>query len=79
MRTAVQLVGVVLVAVVLLLGGRWYAYVAWAESPYDEIGIDLNGYAPAALRRWGCHKMQQRFPGQIPPYGCAGPDGRSWT
>jgi len=79
MQKAVQLVCSILIAAIALFGARWYMYIAQAQSPYDdEVGIALNGYAPAPLRRWGCHKMQQRFADQIPPYGCAGPDGRNW-
>ena len=66
------------VGIAMMFGGRWYAYVALGDSPYDEVGIGLNGYMPAPLRNWGCHKMQTRFVGQMPPHGCAGPDGRSW-
>ncbi|MFC3581922.1 hypothetical protein [Sphingomonas hylomeconis] len=78
MQKIVQVVCVVLVGAVVMFGGRWYMYVAQGESPYDEVGIALNGYMPAPLRRWGCGKMEQRFPGKLPPYGCAGPDGRGW-
>ena len=78
MQKIVQVVCVVLVAAIVMFGGRWYMYVARGSSPYDEVGIALNGYAPGPMRAWGCHKMQARFPGQLPPYGCAGPDGRSW-
>jgi hypothetical protein len=78
MQKILQVVCVVLVAAAVMFGGRWYMYVARGETPYDEVGIALNGYAPAPLRAWGCHKMQERFLGQLPPYGCAGPDGRSW-
>ncbi len=78
MQKIVQVVCVVLVAAAVMFGGRWYLYVARGESPYDEVGIALNGYAPGPMRTWGCHKMRARFPGQLPPYGCSGPDGRSW-
>ena len=78
MQKLAQIVCVVLVAALVIFGGRWYMYVAHAESPYDEVGIALNGYAPGPLRSWGCRTLQQRFAGQLPPYGCAGPDGRSW-
>ena len=78
MRKIPQVVCVVLVGFALMFGARWYAYVARGQSPYDEIGIALNGYAPAPLRTWGCHKMKERFQGQLPPYGCGGADGRSW-
>jgi hypothetical protein len=78
MQKIVQVVCVVLVAAVVMFGGRWYMYVARGGSPYDEVGITLNGYAPGPMRSWGCHKMQERFPGQLPPYGCGAADGRSW-
>ncbi len=78
MRKIFQVLCVVLVAGAIMFGGRWYMYVARAASPYDEVGIALNGYAPKPMRSWGCHKLQERFPSQLPPVGCAGPDGRSW-
>jgi len=78
MQKIVQVVCVVLIAAAVMSGGRWYMYVARTESPYDEVGIALNHHAPEPIRRWGCHKMQQRFSSQLPPYGCAGPNGRSW-
>ena len=78
MQKIVQVVCVVLIAAAVMFGGRWYMYVARGSSPYDEVGIALNGYAPGPMRAWGCHKMQARFPGQLPPYGCGGADGRSW-
>lgn len=78
MKKLLQVLIVIVVAAVVMFGSRWYLYVATASSPYDEVGIALNGYAPAPLRHWGCAKMHARFPGQLPPYGCAAADGRSW-
>ena len=78
MQKIVQVVCVMLIAAAVMFGGRWYMYVARGSSPYDEVGIALNGYAPGPMRSWGCDKMQARFPGQLPPYGCGGADGRSW-
>lgn len=78
MQKVVQMVCVVVLAAAVMFGGRWYMYVARAESPYDEVGIALNGHAPAPLRRWGCRKLQQRFWHQMPPYGCTATDGRNW-
>jgi hypothetical protein len=78
MKKVAQIISIVLVAALIIVGGRWYMYVAYAKSPYDEVGIALNGYVPDSLRTWGCQKMQQRFARQLPPYGCAGADGRSW-
>jgi hypothetical protein len=78
MRKILQVVCVVLVGFAVMFGLRWYMYVARGQSPYDDVGIALNGYAPGPMRSWGCHKMKERFPGKLPPYGCAGPDGRRW-
>ncbi|NWK95185.1 hypothetical protein DM806_05805 [Sphingobium lactosutens] len=78
MQKFLQVITVIIVGVIVMFGGRWYMYVAHGETPYDEVGIALNGYMPSPLRSWGCHKMQARFANQLPPYGCAGPDGRSW-
>ena len=78
MQKILQVACVVLVAIAVMFGGRWYMYVARGESPYDEVGIALNGFAPGPMRRWGCHNMQVRFPSHLPPYGCAGPNGRNW-
>ncbi len=78
MKKIVQVVCVVLLAATVMFGGRWYLYVARAESPYDEVGIALNSHAPKPLRSWGCHSLRERFPDQLPPYGCAGADGRTW-
>lgn len=78
MQKFLQLITVIIVGIVVMFGGRWYMYVARSETPYDEVGIALNGYMPSPLRSWGCHKMRARFANQLPPYGCAGPDGRNW-
>ncbi len=78
MRKILQAFIVILIGGAAMFGGRWYMYVAHGESPYDEVGIALNGYVPAPLRRWGCQEMQARFAGQLPPHGCATPDGAGW-
>lgn len=79
MKKIVQVLCVVLIGVAVMTGLRWYRYVASSDTPYDEVGITLNGYMPGPIRSWGCHKLQERFPRALPPYGCAGPDGRSWA
>lgn len=58
-----------------LLGYKWWAYVAHAKSPYDEIGIELNSRAPGPINAWGCAQLKLRFERMIPPYGCAAPNG----
>ena len=78
MQKLLQVAIVLVVGVLVMFGGRWYMYVAHGDSPYNEVGIALNGYAPAPLRSWGCHQMQARFAGSLPPYTCAAADGRSW-
>lgn len=71
---------VLLMAVVIaaVLGFYWYSYVTNTESPYQEIGIELNSRMPDPIRKWGCDKLRSNFGGAIPPYGCATGDGRTW-
>ena len=70
MKRAARLVVIMLLVAIVLIGGRWYRYVAHGESPYDEVGIELNSRMPAPLRGWGCSRIAKRFPGTIAPYGC---------
>ena len=72
----VLLLMVVVVGVVL--GGFWFRYVSNTESPYDEVGIELNSRMPQPIRKWGCDKLHANFAGAIPPYGCSTGDGTSW-
>lgn len=69
---------IVLVALSILIGGRWYAYVTNTGSPYDEVGIEINSRLPLAIRKWGCDRLRQTFPNNPPPYGCAAADSRNW-
>jgi hypothetical protein len=62
----------------VVLGGFWYRYVTNTESPYQEVGIELNSRMPEPIRRWGCDKLQSNFDGAVPPYGCSIGDGTSW-
>ena len=78
MRRILSIVLIIAVAVVLLIGGRWYAYVTNTSDPYDGVGIDLNMYMPQPLRQWGCDHLEANFPRAIPPYGCATGDGSDW-
>lgn len=69
-----KFLSVVLILVLVLLvmfGGLYYRYVNNTESPYDEIGITLNGIMPGPIRAWGCGKLRETFPNQLPPLGCA--------
>jgi hypothetical protein len=65
-----------LVAIAVVIGGRWYSYVAYAADPYDEVGIELNSRMPGPIRQMGCDMMKERFENKaLPPYGC-GVNGR---
>lgn len=65
-----------LIAIVLVIGGRWYAYVAYADDPFDEVGIALNSMMPTPIRDKGCEMLKARFEEKtLPPAGC-GVNGR---
>ncbi|MGO4128305.1 hypothetical protein AB4Z01_28190 [Inquilinus sp. YAF38] len=72
------LIGII-IAVVVVFGFTWYRYVTNTDSPYDEIGIELNSRLPAPLRDWGCARLKANFARALPPYGCQSADGRSWA
>lgn len=59
-----------LLAGVGTIGWRWYHYVVAGDSPYDEVGIEVNRRLPEPLRAWGCARIMERFPRAVPPYGC---------
>jgi hypothetical protein len=62
---------IVVIALVLFVGGRWYAYVAYASDPFDEVGISLNMMMPQMVRDVGCGMLKSRFEGKtLPPAGC---------
>lgn len=60
----------ILLAGVGTLGWRWYRYVTAGDTPYDEVGIEVNSRLPEPLRAWGCARIKERFPRAVPPYGC---------
>lgn len=68
----------ILASIMLLIGGKWYTYVAHADSPYDDFGASINAIMPAPINRIGCGMLAKRFGNiPIPPKGC-NVDGR-WT
>lgn len=75
MLKMLQVLIIILVGVTAMFGGRWYMYVTNTASPYDEVGITLNGYVPMSLRVWGCGKLHGNFPKALPPLGCGKTDG----
>ncbi len=63
------------VALLTTLGGRYYFYVTNTDSPYDEVGIALNGIMPGPIRDWGCGRLKATFGTKaLPPSGCDRPD-----
>lgn len=60
----------ILLAGVGTLGWRWYSYVTAGQTPYDDVGIEVNRRLPESLRLWGCERIKERFPRSVPPYGC---------
>ncbi|MGV8939194.1 MAG: hypothetical protein ACOH2J_18910 [Allorhizobium sp.] len=70
---------IIVLAMTVFVGFRWYRYVTNTETPYQEVGIELNSRMPGPIRKWGCDKLHVTFGNALPPYGCqAGADGRSW-
>ena len=51
-------------------GWPWYQWATAGESPYDEVGIDVNNAMPGPLHRWACARIAERFPRTLPPSGC---------
>lgn len=75
----IRLLVIVVIAFVGVFGYRWYAYVTNTESPYNEVGIELNSRMPGPIRKWGCDRLHETFANVVPPYGCqGGADGREW-
>ncbi|MBO9194492.1 hypothetical protein J5277_10265 [Rhizobium sp. 16-449-1b] len=65
-------IAIVVIAAAAVFGGRWYAYVAYASDPFDEVGISLNTKMPDFIRVKGCEMLKARFEGKtLPPAGCS--------
>lgn len=70
---------IVLIAAIVMFGWRWYQYVSNTDSPYNEVGIELNSRMPGPINKWGCDKLQQTFANALPPYGCQSTaDAKQW-
>ncbi|MGN7294056.1 hypothetical protein [Rhizobium sp. SAFR-030] len=75
----IRLALIVVIAAAFVIGGRWYMYISNTDSPYNEVGIEINSRMPAPLRKWGCDKLHATFGNVLPPYGCqAGAENRDW-
>jgi hypothetical protein len=76
---ALRILLIVVIAAAATVGWRWFQYVSNTQSPYDEVGIELNSRMPGPINKWGCDKLHANFGNVLPPYGCqAGSDGRQW-
>lgn len=78
MKKLLSMLLVIVVALAVTLGWRWYGYVSNTDSPYDEVGIELNSRMPLPLRKWGCDRLKTTFGAALPPYGCSTGDGKTW-
>lgn len=74
-----RLLAFMVIALLVVVGHRWYSYVTNTDSPYDEVGIEFNSRMPAPVRKWGCDRLRETFGNVLPPLGCqAGPGNRDW-
>ncbi|MCM2439695.1 hypothetical protein HGO34_08195 [Agrobacterium vitis] len=79
MKRLLRLILIMAIAAIVLFGSRWYTYVTNTESPYQEVGIDINSRLPDPFNKWGCAKLQANFSTMLPPYGCQNPtDPKQW-
>jgi hypothetical protein len=71
-RTRPALIRFAILALLTLgIGGKWYVYVAHADSPFDNVGSGLNALMPGPINKVGCDMLRQRFGNlPIPPRGC---------
>ena len=61
----------ILTMLTLAIGGKWYVYVAHADSPFDDVGSSINAMMPGPINRVGCELLRKRFGNlPIPPRGC---------
>ena len=75
----IRLLVILVITFVAVFGYRWYGYVSNTDSPYDEVGIELNSRMPGPIRKWGCDKLHVTFGNVLPPYGCqSAADARQW-
>ena len=62
---------VFIVGIAGFIGVKYYVYVTNTESPYDEVGIELNSRMPGPIQDWGCGKLKATFGDRaLAPHGC---------
>ena len=59
-------------------GYRWHQYVTNTTTPYDEVGMTLNGIMPGPLNKWGCDRLHETFANTLPPLNCEADTGATW-
>lgn len=79
MKLLAVLLLTVALGLVSVIGFRYYVYVTNTQSPYDEVGIELNQAMPGPIRDWGCGKLKDTFGKKaLPPLGCQSTDAKTW-
>ncbi len=58
-----------LIFLAFVIGGRYYYFIEFEDSPYGEVGKGLQTIMPAPVKAWGCKRLRERFPNQTGP-GC---------
>lgn len=79
LRKFAQILLIAVIAMVAVVGFCWYRYAVNTQSPYDEVGIELNSRMPGPINTWACGKLHTTFGDVLPPYGCQdAADSRQW-
>ncbi|THF54001.1 hypothetical protein [Allorhizobium terrae] len=79
MKRILRLIVVMAITALVIFGSRWYTYVTNTDTPYQEVGIDINSRLPGPLNKWGCDQLHKTFGTMLPPAGCQSEaDSRQW-
>lgn len=79
MKRLLRLLVVMAITALVIFGSRWYTYVTNTDTPYQEVGIDINSRLPGPLNKWGCARLQATFGTMLPPKGCQSEsDSKQW-
>jgi hypothetical protein len=77
-----RLLMIVLVMVIVgigLVGQRWYTYITNTDSPFEEVGMEINNRLPGPLHDYGCARLKATFGGKtLPVHGCQDATGKGW-
>lgn len=79
MKRILRVLMITAISAIVLFGSRWYSYVTNTESPYQEVGIDINSRLPDPFNKWGCERLHTTFGNVPPPVGCqSATDANQW-